>query len=119
MLLWSSLNGKSQKKLGVTELDFPQIMLLWHKLGENTENDAFLAVNCKQNPKSSTEFFYTLKDASMMIPEYKKPKKVGGHRIRFVRNDAILTLIFVHFTVFPSIFYTIWLKLTWFHDFKI
>ena len=41
MLLWSSLNAESQKKLGVTELDFSQIKLLWLKLGKNTEKTHF------------------------------------------------------------------------------
>ena len=69
MLLWSSLNAESQKKLGVTELDFSQIKLLWLKLGKNTEKYPFLAPNLKQNHKFSTEFFYTPSDASLIIPE--------------------------------------------------
>ena len=101
------MNEKSQKKLGVTELDCSQIKVVCFKLEENAEKDAFFAVNCRQNREFSTEFFYTLRKASIIIPEYKNPKKVRGHRIRFLRNDATLTLIFVYFSVFPYIFYTI------------
>jgi len=47
--------------------------------------------NCLQNRKFSTDFFQTPYDASMIIPECRKPKKVGGHRIRFFTNQATLT----------------------------
>ena len=41
MLLWSSLDEKSKKRLGVTELDCSQIKLLCLKLEENAEKDTF------------------------------------------------------------------------------